>query len=656
MTEKFRRALAQLPYLPRALALVWAAARRWTVAWAVLLVVQGLLPVATVTLTRSLVDSLVAGLGAGASWANFRPTLLLAILMAGIMTLGELLRSAAGWVRTAQAELVKDHIHAQIHKQSIAVDLAFYEMPDYYDRLHRARNDARYRPLALLESMGSLLQNGITLVGMVGVLVPYSFWLPVALVFSTFPAFYAVLRHQRRHHQWWLRTTANERRAWYYDWLLTARESAAELRLFGLGDQFRATYQALRCRLREERLRLGRDEGLTKLVAGGFGLLVTGGAMAWMVLRVLQGTVTLGDLALFYQAFNRGQGLARSLLENLGQIYGNSLFLRELFEFLTLEPQVVDPASPALLAGRLGEEVRGPGIRFKNVTFRYPGSRRAAVQNLDLTIPAECIAAIVGPNGAGKSTLVKLLCRFYDPQAGSIEMDGIDLRDISVAQVRRRITVLFQEPVRYNATVGENIALDGPGAAPVEIKAAAEAAQADSLVTRLPDGYDTLLGKWFEGGTDLSAGEWQRIALARACFRRAPLILLDEPTGAMDAWAEADWLGSLRHLAAGRTAVIITHRFTTAIHADVIYVMEDGRVVESGSHEELLALGGRYAQSWEAQVGSAERGAGERRRFTGSGECQAAGERVPDAGEQVEHSRSAAQVFGDEPAYSQRAG
>lgn len=598
LTAKLRGALAQLPYLPQALVLVWAAARRWTLAWAVLLVLQGLLPAFTVYLTRLLVDSLVAALGTSAT-RNVGPTLVLVALMAGILLLSEFLRSATNWVRIAQSELVQDHISALIHRQSIAADLAFYELPDYYDHLHRARVHASHRPIALLESIGSLLQNSITLVAMAVVLIPYSPWLPVALLVSTLPAFYVVLRYTLRQHQWQLRTTADNRRTRYYDWLLTSGETAAELRLFNLGDHFQSAYQRLRRRLRKERLRLARDQSLAELGAGVIALLITGAALAWVIWQAFQKRVTLGDLALFYQAFNQGQRLMRSLLENVSQIYANSLFLGNLFEFLALEPQVVDPPHTIPVPIALKE-----GIRFHQVTFRYPGSQRLAMCNFNLTIPAGKIVAIVGTNGAGKSTLIKLLCRLYDPEAGCISVDGIDLRDLPIQELRRLITVLFQQPVQYNATVAENIALGDLTAAQsrTAIAKAAQAARANSFIAHLPQGYDTLLGKWFADGTNLSGGEWQRIALARANLRTAPIIVLDEPTSAMDPWAEADWLQQFRLLATGRTGVIITHRFTTAMRADIIHVMAESQIVESGCHHELLACGGRYAQSWKTQM------------------------------------------------------
>ncbi|MGB7116212.1 MAG: ABC transporter ATP-binding protein [Anaerolineales bacterium] len=597
--SKFRQGQAQFPYLLRALLLVWSAARGWMLAWLVLLIIQGILPVAIVYLTRILVDSLVAVVEAGGSRESISPLLFSVALMAIVMLLKELLSSLSNYIRTVQSERVTDYISDLIHRKSISVDLAFYDSPDYYDQLHRAMQDAGYRPLSLLESSGSLLQNSITLFAMAAVLIPYSWWLPLALLVSTIPAFYVVFHHRMRLYRWRLETTHHERRSWYLKSILTMRGTAAELRLFHLGDHFRIAYKNLRHRLRDEQLKLTRDQGLSELAAGTIALLITGIAMAWMLWQVVLGEYSLGDLALFYSAFNQGQSLMRSLLGQMGEIYSNSLFLGDLFAFLELKPKVVDPQSPIPTPVTLTKS-----IRFENVSFRYPDSERLVVRDFNLSIPAGQIVAIVGPNGAGKSTLAKLLCRFYDPQEGSITFDGCDLRDISVEDLRHRITVLFQEPVQYYATVAENIAYGDLASKPgeTEIKTAANAAGADSIIDRLPDNYDTLLGKWFKGGTDLSVGEWQRIALARAFLRQAPIIVLDEPTSAMDPWAEADWLRRFRELARNRTTIIITHRFTTAAFADVVHVMDDGKIVESGRHDELVAEGGRYARSWMDQM------------------------------------------------------
>ena len=599
LKARFHKALAQLPYLPRALALVWAVARPWTIAWIALLVVQGLLPAATVYLIRPLVNSLVSAISSGAWWPAALPVLVLLGMMAAVMLLMELTRAGINWVRAVQAELLRDHLTALIHEKSVTVDLAFYELSDYYDHLHRARAEALYRPLALLGNLGALLQHSITLVAMGAILIPLGPWLTLALLLSTLPALYVVLHYALAEYQWRQRATADDRRAWYYDSVMTTAESAAELRIFGLGKHFQTAYQVLRQKLRRERLDLTRKQSLAELGASLAALVIMGAALGWMVWRALHGLVTLGELALIYAAFNQGQGLMRTLLENAGQLYANSLFLGSLFEFLALKPLVIEAEQPKRLAKVTTE------ISFNNVSFTYPNSTTKALDDFNMSLPAGKIVAIVGPNGAGKSTLVKLLCRFYDPDEGSIEIDSVNLKQILTDDLRRSITILFQQPFHYSATLRENIHY-GDLASELDLDSAIRAAGAEEIVARLPEREETLLGRWFAGGTELSVGEWQRIALARAFLRRAPIMILDEPTSALDPWAEADWLQRFRRLALGRTSIIITHRFTTAMHADIIHVMHQGQIVESGSHPRLIEQHGLYAESWARQMMAAE--------------------------------------------------
>lgn len=601
-SAKLRSALRQLPNLPRALALVWYAAPRYAIAWVALLLVSGLLPVVTVLLTRLLVNALPPALSREVQAGALRPVLLWFLFLASTLAAGEILHALSTWVRTALSELVQDYVVGLIHRQSASVDLAFYESADYYDRLHRARSEAAYRPVAMLESTGTLLQSAITLAAMSAVLVPFSWWLPAALLLSTLPACYVVIRSVVRQYRWRQASTADERRAWYYDWLLTSGDAAAELRLFALGSGFSQRYQDLRQHLRQERLKLAQQQGLAEALARTVGLAIGGAALLWMARRVLAGHGTLGDLAVLVQAFWQGQQLMRSLLENAGQLLAHGLFVGNLFEFLGLKQQIVDPPQPTAFPAPVQQE-----IHFRQISFRYPGSSRWALQGFDLRVPAGQIVAVVGPNGAGKTTLIKLLCRLYDPTAGSVNIDGLDLRQLSVGELRQQITALFQQPVRYNDTLAANIALastDGPPA-PAAVAAAAAAAGAEQLAARLPEGYQTLLGKMFLDGTELSGGEWQRVALARAFLRQAQIILLDEPTSAMDSWAEADWMRRFRSLAAGRTVIVITHRFTTAMRADRIHVMDAGRIIESGTHEDLLSHNGLYAQSWRQQMEAA---------------------------------------------------
>ena len=597
LSAKLRKAVAQLPNLPRALALVWQVARPWTISWVILLVIQGVLPAASVYLTKLLVDGILAAVRTGSRWPEVQHVLSLLLMLGGVLLMIELVRNGTNWVRTVQAELLQDHITSLIHEKSVTADLALYELSDYYDHLHRARMEARYRPVALLSNLGALLQHSITLVALCAILISLGPTLTFALLLSTLPAFFVVVYYGLAEYQWRQRTTTDDRRAWYFDWIMTAGEAAAEIRLFGLGKHFQWNYKALRNRLRGERLRLDQQQSLAELAASLIALIIVGAAFGWMTWKAIHGLVTLGELALLYAAFSQGQQLMRTLLENAGQLYGNSLFLGNLFEFLALQPTIGE--------GQSGEvPVVEEGIEFKEVSFSYPGTNGKALDAFTMRIPSGKVVAIVGPNGAGKSTLLKLLCRFYDPEAGRITIDGRDIREMPTDGLRRLITVLFQQPFHYNTTVRENILYGDLNVEPgdPQIESAIRAAGAEQTILRLPQKGQTLLGRWFAGGTELSVGEWQRIALARAFLRQAPIIILDEPTSALDPWAEADWLERFRNLAAGRTSIIITHRFTTAMHADVIHVMDRGQIIESGRHQELLEEGGLYAQSWSHQM------------------------------------------------------
>ena len=304
----------QLPYLPRALRLVWKAAPGWTCVWSLLLFLQGLLPVVLVYLTRIVVDRIAAAAGSGAQTAEIWSVLLPAAVMAALLLLAEVLRATTRLVRTAQSDLVRDHVSALIHQCAATADIAQFESPEYHDRLYRARSDSHHRPVTLVQSIGTLVQHTITLVAMALVLVPFGWWVPLALVVSTLPALMVVGRYALRHHRWTVESTPSDRRTWYYDWLLCTREPAAEIRLFDLGPYFAGAFQRVRARLRAERLAISRAESFAEMAAASFALVVTGALLLWMLGRTIAGTVTLGDLAMFVQAFTQGQRLMRSLL------------------------------------------------------------------------------------------------------------------------------------------------------------------------------------------------------------------------------------------------------------------------------------------------------------------------------------------------------
>ena len=591
----------ELGHLPSTFVLVYQASGNLSILWGLLLVAQGLLPVATVYLTRAIVNALVAAIRSGGHWEALRPVIVIALWIGALMLATQLLRGVTTWVRTAQSEMVRDHLASLIQRKSLAVDLAFYDSSDFYDQLHRARMEATHRPIELLEGLGSLLQGGITVIAILVILIPFGPLLPLVLLLSTVPALYVVVKMAYRRHRWNQSTTIDNRRAWYYDTLLTDGESAPEMRLFGLGDHFLNAFQEVRQRLRQERLSLARQESISELWAGAGALLILGATMVWMVRRAIYGLVSLGDLALFYQAFNQGFGLSRTLLDNLGRLYENSLFLGNLFEFLDLKPQIVSPPNARKVPSPLTS-----GIEFRGVSFHYPGSNRQVLRDFSLEVQPGQIVALVGPNGSGKSTLLKLLCRFYDPDSGAISLDGIPLCELSTTDLRRSMSVFFQQPVRYNDTVAANIRFGDLRLTDLEFSLALDKGAEDSglneIIARLPNSYDTQLGRDFQDGAELSVGEWQRLGLVRAAIRHAQILVLDEPTSAMDPWAELRWAERLRSMVANRITILITHRFTTAMFADIIYVMSEGRVVESGSHAQLLSKGRVYAEGWASQA------------------------------------------------------
>lgn len=590
--------LTSFAFIRRALGVIWTASARWTVASAVLMLVLGILPAASVILTKRLVDALQQSIGAGS--AGYSIVIVPGMLMLAVLIGQRVLGSVSDWIDVVQTQLVQDHVKALIHAKSTSIDYGFFESPEYHDQLHQANSQASNRVLGLLKNFSALGQSAVTFISISIVLIKnYSVWLPVLLLVTSLPAFLVVLAQNRRHHRWWKETTTDRRWNGYFDSLLTAQQAAAEIRLNDLGEYFTAKHETLVRRLRKESLHLASQRIRAKVVAGLIALATAGVAVVWIASKAVRGEATLGDLAALYQSFSQGQSLASTLLSSMGDIQTNVLFLEQVFAYLDTKNVIKDPEHPVAFPS-----VVSRGIVFDDVTFTYEDSEWPAVSNLRLEVPAGQIVAIVGANGSGKSTLIKLLCRFYDPDGGRITVDGVDVRETSQKELRRQIAVMFQFPVRYHLTAGQNIEVgDLKGAHDLaDLERAARGAGAHDFVARLPNQYDTLLGRTFKNSAELSGGQWQRLALARAFLRQAQIVVLDEPTSFMDSWAELDWLQRFRSLVEGRTALIITHRFTTAMQADIIHVMDRGRIVESGTHSELLALGGTYAASWTEQV------------------------------------------------------
>jgi len=582
----------------RSFSLIWSSVPGYTAAWAILLIVQGLLPGATVYFSKLAIDSFVASKNSR-SFVDLEHTVWLFALTGITLLAADSLRYVTDWVRSAQAEHFSDTLKSLVHSKAVEVDFEFYDSPEYHDLKEQAGGESQSKPLALLENFGTVAQSSITLISFAALLTVYGWAVPILLVVGSLPSLLISLAFDRRYFRWWRKTTTERRWLFYYDGMLSHSDAAAEIRLFEIGQKFSDAYQRIRKTLRLEKLKHLREQTSGKIAANFLALATGTVAMGWIALRVYNNTASFGDLAVFYQVFSRGQSIILAFLGAVGKTFSDTLYLDSLFAFLDLKASVVSPAKPVPFPTEIVS-----GIRFTNVTFSYPGTDSPAIADFDLFVPAGTQVAIVGENGAGKSTLIKLLCRFYDPNSGSIQIDGIDIREFDVKDLRRNISVLFQFPLHFQDTVEGNISLGHEREIPdpTEVETAAELAGADSFIEELPSKYRTLLGRWFEAGCELSGGEWQKIALARAYFRKSPILVLDEPTSFMDSWGEADWYERFSSLAKDRTGLVITHRFTIAMRADIIHVLSDSRLVESGTHKELVDMDGFYASSWKSQM------------------------------------------------------
>lgn len=600
--ENLRHRIKYTLRLGHALRLVWRSAPILTAANYALAVAQGLLPLLTLYLMKLVVDTVTAGLTSPEKGQAFRHVAFYIGCWAAVSVVGIILRSLGTVVSEAQNQVVTDHVSDVLHAKSVEVDLEYYENPKYYDTLHRAQQEASSRPAHIVNGLAQLGQSGISLLAMAGLLFLFHWAVAAVLFVAALPGVFVRLRYAGKMYSWQREQTPWERREWYYHWMLADGGHAKEIRLFNLGALFRDRFRALRQKLRRERLRMTARRSAADLAAQGSGSLIVFGTYAYIAYRAISGSITLGDLVMYFQAFQRGLASLQELLGGLAGLYEDNLFLTNYQEFMDLKPRVVEPSNPKIVPHPIAS-----GIVFDHVSFSYAAaSDRKVLQDVHFQIRPGEVVALVGRNGSGKTTLIKLLCRLYEPTSGSISIDGIDLQEFKTTDLRREITVIFQDYIRYNLSARENIWLGNTEATPSDerIETAAKRSGADQIVSGLPRGYDTFVGHWFEDGQELSVGEWQKLALARAFFRDAQVVVLDEPTSAMDAVAEHEVFHAFRRMIQGRTAILISHRFSTVKMADRIFVLEGGCIVESGSHEELVRLGGTYARMFEAQARS----------------------------------------------------
>jgi len=587
-------------YSRRALELVWTTNKALSVALGLLTLAAGMLPAAVAWVGALIVDAVVAAIQSdgGARSAATGHALWLVAAEGGLVAA---LAGAQRGISLCQSLLraqLGQRVNAMILEKALTLELAQFEDSEFYDKLTRARREASSRPLSLVMRTFGLAQNGVALVSYGTLLAQFSPWTVAVLVLAGLPSFLAEARFSGAAFRLFLWRSPETRMQLYLETVLAREDHAKEVQLFGVGPLFLQRYRDIFGKLyREDRDLTVRRDGW------GFalGLIATAtlyGAYAWVAFATIAARITLGQMTMYVMLFRQGQAAVSASLAAIGGMYEDNLYLATLYEYLET------PVEP-----RKGTAVRGPkpddGIRFENVAFAYPGSESPVLNGVSLHIRPGSALALVGENGSGKTTLIKLLTRLYRPTSGRITLDGLDLGEWDEAALRARIGVIFQDFVRYQLMVGENI-----GAGDVRHlddeprwREAAGKGMAAPVIDELPERYRTPLGKWFNHGRDLSGGEWQKIALSRAFMRtEADILVLDEPTAAMDAAAEATVFEHFRALTQGRIAILISHRFSTVRMADQIVVLQDGRIVERGNHDELVRANGHYARLFELQA------------------------------------------------------
>lgn len=597
-------------YARRTLRLVTASAPGLVALMVVLTLLGALAPILVAYAGKHIIDAVVA--------ADSALTLRWVVLeLLSVVALALSLRGL-GLTRSILGARLGTDVNVQILAKALELDLVFFETAEFYDKLTRARREASSRPVALVADAFQVVQNALTLLGYGAVLLRFSGWLVLGLLAATVPAALSEMRYSKLGFQLRNWRSPDTRRLLYLEYVLANDEHVKEVKLFGLGEYFLDRYRKLAesFYLEDKKLAVRRAAWTQALSLFGTGAFYA--AYAWMAVAAARGGLTLGTLTLYIVALRQGQQAFQSVLSGLGNLYEHNLYMSNLFEYLALTPPALggsasgvpelaraasEPA--AAVGGAAARFERQAELRFENVGFRYPGKDVWALRGLTLTISAGESLAIVGKNGAGKTTFVKLLARLYRPTEGRILLAGIDLEEWPPEELRRRISVLFQDFNQYQLSLRENIGLGsldhlGDG---VRVERAAERGGADSVAAALPSGLDSRLGTWFEKGSELSGGQWQKVALARAFMReQADILVLDEPTAALDAEAEHAVFQRFRQLSEGRTTIVISHRFPTVRMAQQIIVLENGTLVEQGSHAELIALGGRYAHMFALQA------------------------------------------------------
>jgi ATP-binding cassette subfamily B protein len=592
----WRERLASLRNIRPLLVLVWETGPLLTVLSIAMRLVKALVPVAMLWVSKLIIDAVVARISAARPPVHDIWTLVGAEFALAVVS--DLLGRGIALADSLLGDRFTNKISVRLMQHASRLDLAAFEDPVFYDKLERARRQTTGR-IGLLSSLLGMCQDMVTLASLSGALILFSPWLFLLLPAAVLPAFLGETHFATLAYSMLYSWTPQRRELDYLRLLGASNQSAKEVKIFGLGDYLADRYQRLSDRFYLENKSLSlRRAGVGALL----NLAGTGGyyaAYVFILGRTLAGAISIGSLTFLVGSFSRSRNLIEQILSGFTSISEQAMFLNDLFEFFEMEPSIRSLPG-ALMAPR---PIRD-GFEFRNVAFAYPGSDRLIVQNIHFRLEPKEKIALIGENGAGKTTLVKLLARLYDPTEGVILLDGVDLRDYSVEDLRREIGVIFQDYMRYELLVKENIGFGKIESLDIdpEIREAARKSLAAGMINRLPGRFDQMIGRRFEGGVDLSGGEWQKIALARAYMRDCQLLILDEPTATLDARAEYEVFLRFADLTRDRMSVLISHRFSTVRMASRILVLEGGQIREQGSHGQLVALGGRYAELFELQA------------------------------------------------------
>jgi ATP-binding cassette subfamily B protein len=603
--EKFQLQRVFLAFieLPRIVRLVWPTSPTLTTILALISLAGGFLPALNVWITRGIVDNVIFLLESRIH--SMLPIWIFVGALLAVNLLQSLLSTLSNIAQQLLQERVANRVQLMVLSKANSLDLAFFEDSEFYDKLRQASDESIYKPLQIISQLFDFVKTFVTLFSMLALLLSLAWWLAIVALLLPIPSFISSSRYGWRGYQRMRRENPERRRMLYLFRLMTFDTYNKEVKLFNLGDFFLKQYEELAELFYQENKKIVLGRYLAGFAWGSLSILANSAIYIYVAFKAVARAISVGSLTMYAQAAMQVGSSFQGVLSDLSGIYENNLFVSTLYEFLEYQPRIISPGKPASMES--GPALPGLSIEFRDVSFTYPGkdpATQAALRHMSFTIKAGEAVALVGRNGAGKTTIVKLLTRLYDPDEGQILVDNHDIREYDLNDLRRVIGVIFQDYVTYYMSARENI-----GVGRVDdiedmnlVEQAAWKSGANAVITRLPQGYQTMLGRWFKDGFQLSGGEWQKVALARAFMRDAPILILDEPTSSLDAQAEYEIFTKFRVLTEGKTAVFISHRFSTVRLADRIFVIENGVLQESGSHQELIALNGRYAELFNIQA------------------------------------------------------